>query len=54
MAVKSSAIRQMVLLGNGEILETGGRETRTGASRKTEARRPLDVSRRPKARARKR
>jgi hypothetical protein len=24
MAVKSSAIRQMVLLGNGEILETGG------------------------------
>jgi hypothetical protein len=44
----------MVILGNGEILETSGRETRPGASRKTEARRALDVSRRPKACSRKR
>src|ERR1700737_4608015 len=36
----------MVLYRNGEILETGGRETRTGAARKTKARRILDVSRR--------
>ena len=35
----------MVLIRNGEILETGGCETRTGASRKTKARWGLDVSR---------
>src|SRR5258706_397777 len=35
----------MLLIRNGEILETGGCETRTGASRKTKARWGLDVSR---------
>src|ERR1700687_3454999 len=42
----------MVLIGNGEIVETGGCETRTGAARKTKARWTLDVSRRAQARAR--
>ena len=46
--------RQMVPIANGEILETGGCETRTGAARKTKARRTLDVSRRAQASARKR
>ena len=35
-------------IGNGEILETGGCETRTGASRQTKVRWPVDVSRRRK------
>ena len=49
-----AVVRSMVLIGNGEILETGGCETRTGAARKTKARWTLDVSRRAQARARKR
>jgi hypothetical protein len=40
--------------GNGKIFETGGCETRTGASRQTKARWPVDVSRRAQAGARKR
>src|ERR1700730_11060541 len=40
----------MVFIGNGEIVETGGCETRPGASRKTKARWPLDVGGRKRAR----
>jgi 8-oxo-dGTP diphosphatase len=50
MAVK--IIRQRGLIGDGEIIETGGCERRPGASRKTKARRALDVSWRAQAGAR--
>lgn len=52
MTLESS--EHVVLIGNGEIVETGGRKARTGASRKTKARWALDVSWGAQACARKR